>query len=116
MTFLSLAAARGAIAPHDHVSALLTLTIEAAQPPGHADDGAAAEAASPHFTELDAAAAAAELWPPLLQQIRGVVARHGEAARGPARQLCAQVLAEEESAGRGAARRARAARALQREL
>ena len=107
VTVIGLAAARGALAPADHLSALLTLALEAAEPPpppAAGSSGAAAAAATP--------AEAPALWPLLLHAIHAEVVRCGAAALAPARLLCTEQLAEEERAGRSTGRRAVGARAL----
>jgi len=115
VTAIGLAAARGALAPADHLSALLTLALEAAeppQPPAAGSSGAAAAAAAAAATTTATPAEAAALWPLLLHAIHAEVVRHGAAALAPARRLCTEQLAEEERAERAAGRRAVAARAL----
>ena len=110
VTVIGLAAARGALAPADHLSALLTLALEAAEPPPpSAAGGSGAVAAA---TTAATPAEAAALWPLLLHAIHAEVVRHGAAALAPARLLCTEQLAEEERAGRSDGRRAVGARAL----
>ena len=110
VTVIGLAAARGALAPADHLSALLTLALEAAEPPPPSAAGSSGAAAA--ATTAATPAEAAALWPLLLHAIHAELVRHGAAALAPARLLFTEQLAEEERAGRSAGRRAVGARAL----
>ena len=110
ITVVGLAAARGALAPADHLSALLTLALEAAEPPPPSAAGGSGAAAA--TTAAATPTEAAALWPLLMHAIRAEVVRYGAAALVPARLLCTEQVAEEERAGRSAGRRAVGGRAL----